>query len=560
MKIKGACSHPCKLQKVAKQVVIQKPIQDGPEQKQEQDQQTIQKPKQIGPEQKQEQDQQTIQKPKQEGPEQNQEQDQNTVQIPIQDGPEQNQEQDQNTAQIPIQDGPEQNQDQEQNTAQIPVQDGPELNQGQEQNTAQIPVQDGPELNQGQEQNTAQIPVQDGPELNQGQEQNTAQIPVQDGPEVDQTQNTTQNPVIFGPEPDQNVDQQTDTITTLNTTTTTTPSTTVTPNTNLNTTTTTTPTTTVTPNTTTTPTANQSADQTQTGTQTQDGTQNQGAQNQQQSHGDQTQGSQTIAGHTNTSPLNNSQTISTPTTVSGVTVNVECKCNKEKVNKIYKKKNRKWRKDKCNDSCAKGCKPYSKNCDCDCCDKALADLLTRLQAFQANIIPPEEKQVDIYLNTTVTPNPITNQVITNVNDCATVTFRDADNPLPTPNTTFQLSKVAGVRAEDNVTTTTDAFSFLVNYANTCPNLTDSQTTCKCGSCSGQPRCCEANTLATDLQSSITFGSRLNLYIKGLPTTIDDVYVYRICGCLAFFVDDLVTPTTIYAYTLCSISGFTVPTP
>ncbi|WP_210610032.1 hypothetical protein [Priestia flexa] len=394
--------------------------------------------------------------------------------------------------------------------------------QKQDQSNVQTPIQVGPLQDQEQVQNA----TQNGAEQNQGQEQNTNQIPTQEGAVVDQEQNTTQNPVITGPSPEQAVTQnsnpQTDTITTQ--TSTTSP----------------------------TQTSNQNPTQTQEGlTQTQDEEQTQtlGDQLQLQRHGDQAQGPQTITGHTNTSPLNNTQTISTPTTVSGVTltvpVTVYCGCD-EKDNYTSSKK--------CNND---------RNCfqDCDCCEASLADLLRRIQTIQSTIVLPRDKAINLYVNTmNVASNLISNQVITNVNNCSTVTFKNVDQLTNVPRTTFQLNKVSGISVTNNPASSTDVFDFLLAYANSCDSKPpeDYSNLYNCGCEGNYSNSCCCKTLEAELQAAANFGLSLIPLINGgipLPTS---VFVYRVCGCLVFFVDNLVAPTVIYAFSLCSINGITVP--
>ena len=224
--------------------------------------------------------------------------------------------------------------------------------------------------------------------------------------------------------------------------------TTITPTITSDPTTTTTLDTTVTPtvtnttetNPTTTQTTNQNPSQmTSQEGQTQEQTEEQN-QTQSQTAGDQlqAQGFQLIEGHTNDSPLNNSQTIST--TVSGVTVNVnvECGCNE--------KKHHKEEREECN--------------ECDCCTKSFARLLQLVQTEQASIPLPIDSQISIYTNTPLSiGNPIPNQILTNVNDCVSVTFKNAGQATPVPNTTLQIKKVAGISAVNDTTTTDDIFDF-----------------------------------------------------------------------------------------------------
>ncbi|MGM2682161.1 hypothetical protein, partial [Bacillus cereus group sp. BceL012] len=398
----------------------------------------------------------------------------------------------------------------------------------------------------------------------------------------------TQNPIIIGPSPDQETSQNTDTTSTLNTmvtptimsdpNTTTTLDTTVTPTimsdpdttTTLDTTVTPTvtsdtetsssnvtmpitdteSTTTITPtitNTTeTTPMTTQTTNQNPTQMTSQEGQTQEQSETQTQTLGDQlqAQGQQTIQGHTNDSPLNNSQTIST--TVSGVTVNlsVECGCNE--------KKNRKNNKKDCEREKCEGC---------DCCTSSIATLLQMVQTAQAAIPLPIDKQITIYTNTLLpTGNPIPNQVLTNVNDCISVTFINAGQVTTTPNTTLQISTIAGISAVNDIASTNDIFDFLLGIANNCSNFQTENKCCDCDSkCDCEQNLCCFNTLRSELETFATIGLKINLFISGLATSIDNLFVLKICDCLAFFVDNLTTPTTIYVFSLCSIAGYTVPT-
>ncbi|EEL84843.1 TPA: hypothetical protein QC364_004646 [Bacillus cereus] len=502
-----------------------------------------------------------------------------------------------------------QKQEQNQNQDQDQKQD-----QDQNQDAIQVPIQTGSELEANQDQKQDQHAIQEGSDQKQEQDQHTIQSANQEGAEVDQDQHTTQNPLIIGPSPDQETSQNTDTTATLNTVvtptinsdpdTTTTLDTTVTPtvNSDPNTTTTTTLDTTVTPTissdpntetnleTTVTPTINSdpntettldttitptiTSDPTTTTTldttvtptvtnttetnptttqttnqnpsqmtsqegQTQEQTEEQN-QTQSQTAGDQlqAQGFQLIEGHTNDSPLNNSQTIST--TVSGVTVNVnvECGCNE--------KKHHKEEREECN--------------ECDCCTKSFARLLQLVQTEQASIPLPIDSQISIYTNTPLSiGNPIPNQILTNVNDCVSVTFKNAGQATPVPNTTLQIKKVAGISAVNDTTTTDDIFDFLLGIANNCSQFQIENKDCNCDDiCDCKRKSCCFTTFRTELETIAALGLQINLLIEGLSTSIDNVFVSNICDCLGFFVDNLTTPTIIYVFSLCSISGYTVP--
>ncbi|MCP1125937.1 hypothetical protein NKR74_21950 [Bacillus sp. 3103sda1] len=315
----------------------------------------------------------------------------------------------------------------------------------------------------------------------------------------------------------------------------------------------------------------------------------------------QAQGQQTIQGHTNDSPLNNTQTIST--NVGGVTVNVnlECECNEKKKDRKHnrkkygcsfedcdckfkehdcseKKKDRKHDRKKCEcsfEDCdckfkececnekkktrkhnRKKCGCSFEDCDCkfkecDCCTASLSALLRMIQNAQTTIPTPADKQINIYVNTT-TPleNPIPNPVITNVNDCATVTFKKAHLNTPILNTTLQINKITGISAVNN-----PVFDFLLATTNNCDSIKKETEHCDC------KRNCKkycSHTVGTELEATSNFGLKINLLVEGFPSIIDNIFVLKVCDCLAFFVDNLTTPTTIYVFSICSIVGFTVP--
>ncbi|WLR46535.1 hypothetical protein LC065_13255 [Halobacillus litoralis] len=281
-----------------------------------------------------------------------------------------------------------------------------------------------------------------------------------------------------------------------------------------------------------------------------------GPQLQNQEHGDQEQGPQIIDGHTNTSPLNNAQSIDT--SVSGVTVNVTTNCKSDM------ECSAKDECDECDDCERKGrkCKMDRKSkknkrkglCekDCDCCTQALSDLLDEIRISQQADI--SGNPIDIYLTTPQMDGPVTPPVgspgwtITNVVECSTVTFKDAVQDAVIPNTTTQLCKVAGISA-DSTATTPEFFQFLLDLANTCDS--DSDLDCDCDCC--------ANGIGEGLACTTRFGIEVDVNIEGQDSPIEELFVKSICDCLVFFVDDLNDPTVIYVFTLCSVTGYTVPT-
>ncbi|EJR28493.1 MULTISPECIES: hypothetical protein [Bacillus cereus group] len=147
-----------------------------------------------------------------------------------------------------------------------------------------------------------------------------------------------------------------------------------------------------------------------------------------------------------------------------------------------------------------------------------------------------------------------------MNDCISVTFKDASQVTATPNTTLQMSTIAGISAVNDITTTNDIFDFLLGIANNCSVFQKENKCCDCDSnCNCEQNSCCFNTLRSELETFATVGLKINLFISGLATSIDNLFVLKMCDCLAFFVGNLTTPTTIYVFSVCSIAGYTVPT-
>ncbi|MDN4525118.1 hypothetical protein [Fictibacillus fluitans] len=282
-------------------------------------------------------------------------------------------------------------------------------------------------------------------------------------------------------------------------------------------------------------------DQTQTNSQGQSGSTLTQTQNPTQTGGTVTQEQNPTQTQTGTAtqtqqanPTNNG-TADVTQTVSGVTVNVpvtvdvSCGCN-EKKEKFGSKNN--------------------KDC-CDCCARALGNLLRQIQPIQITNL----ETINIYLTNglALPANPIPGQTITNVNDCATVSF--ATGPVvTTPSTIAQLCKVAGFS-----TTGANLVAFLTNFANTCTNNTGDTCGCGCGKFDCGNQFCNCNTCANGIgaQLSLLTGAVVNLIIEGVPTAINGVRILKVCDCLAFFIDD--AASTIYVFTLCSIEAFTPAT-
>lgn len=247
-------------------------------------------------------------------------------------------------------------------------------------------------------------------------------------------------------------------------------------------------------------------------------------------NGAQTTGAQTLqANPTNNSSADVSQTVSGVTVNVPVTLEVSCGCEKKK-------------------------KHGSKDCykTDDCCAKSMGDILNQVRILQPTFL----ETIDLYLtdSPSLAQNPIPDQTITNVDDCATVSY--ATGPIvSTPSSTAQLCKVAGFSSVDNGASP-NLFQFLTNYAATCTTNTSScgcreedcyscsRSSCKCNAC--------ANGIGDQLRARI--GTNVNLTIDGAPDEITDVTVLNVCECLAFFTD--ASTNTIYVFSLCSIVQFT----
>ncbi|MBR7795855.1 hypothetical protein GT022_07305 [Agaribacter marinus] len=272
------------------------------------------------------------------------------------------------------------------------------------------------------------------------------------------------------------------------------------------------------------------------------GDQDQGPQIQNQEHGDQRNGDQINEGHTNISPLENDQTISTPVDVDGVTVNVKCgDCVPFPFFPPHDD-----RKDKCK---CKRCKNRKCSPDCDNCTICSCNLLEMLQSFQITTTDTDAKQVDLYISSiTSLSNPIENQTITDIIDCCIVKLKPASQPEVIPSTTVQLCDIAGIRAE-NSTESPNALDFIIDVAREMnKHGDDHQKDCNC------PRCAKA--MGDELACAARFGILVNISITGLTTPLS-LYVLNVKDCFVFLVDDLMNPSEIFAFSLCSVVGFTV---
>ncbi|WP_226683689.1 hypothetical protein [Sutcliffiella horikoshii] len=279
----------------------------------------------------------------------------------------------------------------------------------------------------------------------------------------------------------------------------------------------------------------------------------QGPQNQLQRHGNQRNGDQTNEGHTNISPLQNNQSISTPIDVSGVNVNVKCgdfmpfpypfpfpvhKCNccpdSPFCTKSFDHKD--CRKDK------------RKSKECDCCTEALSEFLCFVRDTQRSL--DVEEGVDIYLaSATGLGNPIDDQIITDVESCFLIRFRDEGETGPI--TAAQLCKVAGLSVtEDEEDPPGELFTLIQDYINNL-NAGCSQDKGKCD-CS----CC-ASAIGEELDAARRFPQQLTaeLFINGVDAELADLTVLLVKDCLVYLTNT--TEDTIYVFSLCAITAVTV---
>lgn len=247
-------------------------------------------------------------------------------------------------------------------------------------------------------------------------------------------------------------------------------------------------------------------------------------QNSSPTFGDQTTGAQTQQAN----PTNNS---TADISVDGVTVNVpvtltvNCDCDEKK----------------------KGKKRDQKKDFCDCCAKSLGELLNQVRQIQLSSLA--NNTIDFFLiNSPALDNELPNQIITNVNDCSTVTVAEGPLPIVPPLTTLQLCKVAGIQAPSTSPTIVD---FLVNFGSTCSTTINNDCDCDDKDCKE----CKCGKCAEGIGELLPIGSQVDLIIESAEDVIENVFVLNVCDCLAIFVDSLVTPTTAYVFTLCSINGF-----
>lgn len=279
--------------------------------------------------------------------------------------------------------------------------------------------------------------------------------------------------------------------------------------------------------------------------QTEDQDQEQGDQLQAQRHGDQS--------------MENNQSISTPTdiNVDGVKMDVKCGDCKPTIvftEEVFDGRKKKKHRDRGRDKVDRREMKCGK--DCDCCVQNLADLLKDVQQFQSTITVPADKAIDIYSSTTIgLNNPIIEQVINQVVGCSILRFRDFDQIPVAPNTTVQLCDVAGISATDTAETEPNVYEFLFEKANEIEEHDEDcckkkkKKACDCPCC--------ASEIGKELECTANYRLLLNVFVKGQSTAISSIYVLNVKDCLAYFLDDLNDPATIYVFSLCAISAFTV---
>lgn len=244
-------------------------------------------------------------------------------------------------------------------------------------------------------------------------------------------------------------------------------------------------------------------------------TQSQGGQTQgNQTQGNQTQGdqTQTMTGHGGQTlgdqTLSNNPTITAPVTVSGVNVNVTVSC----------------------DDCKKCCE--------DCiskCRRITTSMLSLIKTLALTITDPAAAQIGFY--STALQTVLTNGRLGSVANC-TFTILPA-----TGNEITVLTDSLEALLFEPVATTPNIFSLLLAYLQSIPNSVQDD----CGCC---PDDCCCKELQLQLQGHYT----INTNLVNTPFT---GYVYKNSNGIVYLVDDLNTPTKIYAIPLCKILSYQV---
>ena len=222
-------------------------------------------------------------------------------------------------------------------------------------------------------------------------------------------------------------------------------------------------------------------------------------------HGGQTQGDQT---------LTNTPSISTPVNVSGVNVNVSVSCCDE-----------------------------HKKCFYDCraeCRKCIATMLSLVNNFSLTITDPNDSLISFYSDgLSATPT------VGNLNGMTDCTFTIA--PESGGNDITICIEALDALSFEPTDTTPNLFSLLQTYLQSLPAYTDNQE-CSDQHCSSSCYSCYVEVLRL-LQTYYTAQSLVQINLAQISQT---GYIYKISNCIVYLVDDLTSPTIIYAIPTCKI--------
>ena len=242
------------------------------------------------------------------------------------------------------------------------------------------------------------------------------------------------------------------------------------------------------------------------------GGQTQGDQTQSMSgHGDQTQGDQT---------LSSNPTISTPVSVSGVNVNVTVTCGE--------------------------CEKKKEECCCNCqeeCRKSVTALLYLVKTLASTLTDTTASLISFY-SLGLQESPTVGN-IGSVTDCLfAILPESAGNEI-----TVSTNALEALSFE-SVTITPNLFSLLLNYLGSLPiNIYHPDDGKDC--CTSVCDCCYASILQ-QLQNFYFIKTLLRINLAENSFT---GYIYKISNGVVFLVDDLTSPTILYAIPICKILNY-----
>ena len=217
--------------------------------------------------------------------------------------------------------------------------------------------------------------------------------------------------------------------------------------------------------------------------------------------------------------LSSSPTISTPVNVSGVNVNVTVSCGDE-------------------------CKKHHHSDFEDCnmkCRRTVTSLLTLIKTFSLVVTDPSASKIGVY--SIGLQNLPTDGRLGNVTSCTfTVVSEPEGNEITILTDTLEALSI------ESVATTPNLFSLLLDYLRSLPN---SDQDCLEKFCDDRQDCC-CKELLLPLQAYYASGTQIQINLAEVPFT---GYIYRISNGILYLVDDLTTPTMIYAIPLCKILSY-----